>query len=195
MRIAISGAGVAGTALAYWLHRTGHSPTLIEQAPAFRTGGYMIDFWGVGYQVAKRMGIEEQLRAAGYDIEHVRSVDSRGQVKAELKVDAIRDLIGHDYTSLPRGDLAETVYRTVEDKVETIFGDSITSIDDHGDGVRVTFEHAEPGTSIWSSAPTGCTPMCAGWSSAPSETSSTTSAARWRPAWWTATSPATSWST
>ena len=42
MKVAISGAGVAGTALAYWLHRTGHTPTLIEQAPAFRTGGYMI---------------------------------------------------------------------------------------------------------------------------------------------------------
>ena len=67
MRIAISGAGVAGTAVAYWLNRTGHTPTLIEQAPDFRTGGYMIDFWGVGYQVAKRMGIEEPLRAAGYE--------------------------------------------------------------------------------------------------------------------------------
>lgn len=44
MKIAISGAGVAGAALAHWLHRTGHTPTLIEQAPQFRTGGYMIDF-------------------------------------------------------------------------------------------------------------------------------------------------------
>ena len=46
MRIAISGAGVAGAALAHWLQRTGHTPTLIDQAPQFRTGGYMIDFWG-----------------------------------------------------------------------------------------------------------------------------------------------------
>lgn len=145
MRIAISGAGVAGTALAYWLHRTGHAPTLIEQAPAFRAGGYMIDFWGVGYQVAKRMGIEDQLRAAGYQIEHLRSVDSDGTVKAEFHVEAIRGLIGDDFTSLPRGDLAETIYRTVEGKVESIFGDSIAAIDDHGDGVRVTFENSPPG--------------------------------------------------
>jgi len=69
MRIAISGAGVAGAALAHWLHRTGHTPTLIEQAPKFRTGGYMIDFWGVGYRVAKRMGIEDAIRAAGYQID------------------------------------------------------------------------------------------------------------------------------
>ena len=65
MKIAISGAGVAGPALAHWLHRTGHEPTLIERAPHFRTGGYVIDFWGVGYQVAQRMGIEAAIRDAG----------------------------------------------------------------------------------------------------------------------------------
>ncbi len=144
MKVAISGAGVAGTALAYWLHRTGHTPTLIEQAPAFRTGGYMIDFWGVGYRVAKKMGIEDQLLDAGYEIQQLRSVDSDGKVKAELPVEAIRNLIGHDFTSLPRGNLAATVYRTVADKVETVFGDTITAVDDHGDGVRLTFGNAEP---------------------------------------------------
>ena len=65
MRIAISGAGVAGPALAYWLHRTGHQPTLIERAPRFRTGGYVIDFWGIGYRVAQKMGIETTVRGAG----------------------------------------------------------------------------------------------------------------------------------
>ena len=45
LKIAISGAGVAGPALAHWLHRSGHEPTLIERAPHFRTGGYVIDFW------------------------------------------------------------------------------------------------------------------------------------------------------
>jgi flavin-dependent dehydrogenase len=33
MRIAISGARIAGTALAYWLKRYGHEPVLIEKAP------------------------------------------------------------------------------------------------------------------------------------------------------------------
>ncbi|MGB5151932.1 MAG: hypothetical protein WBN99_18840 [Mycobacterium sp.] len=58
MRIAISGVGVAGPTLAYWLARAGHEPTLIEVAPKLRTGGYVIDFWGLGYKVACRMGIE-----------------------------------------------------------------------------------------------------------------------------------------
>jgi len=144
MRIAISGAGVAGAALAYWLDRTGHTPTLIEQAPEFRTGGYMIDFWGVGYQVAKRMGIEDAIRAAGYQIEWLRSVGSRGEIKADVDVDVFRRLIGEDFTSLPRGDLAAAIYTTIEDKVETIFGDSIATVDEHDDGVRLTFENSAP---------------------------------------------------
>ena len=144
MRIAISGAGVAGAALAHWLNRTGHTPTMIEQAPTFRTGGYMIDFWGVGYQVAKRMGIEDTVHTAGYQIEWLRSVGSRGEVKADVDVDVFRRMIGDDFTSLPRGDLAAAIYTTIEDKVETIFGDSIASIDQHSAGVRLSFEKGAP---------------------------------------------------
>ncbi|MFV8166543.1 FAD-binding domain [Mycobacterium sp. 134] len=141
MRIAISGAGVAGTALAHWLQRSGHTPTLIERAPAFRTGGYMIDFWGIGYRVARQMGIEPAIRDAGYDVRCVRSVGPDGKTKAALGVEVFRRVIGNDFTSLPRGDLASAIYRTVEHKVPTVFGDSITGIDQHPDGVRVTFEN------------------------------------------------------
>lgn len=144
MKVAISGAGVAGAALAHWLQRTGHTPTVIERAPKFRTGGYMIDFWGVGYQVAKRMGITDQIAAAGYHMEHVRSVGPTGKVKADLGVDVFRRMVGDDFTSLPRGDLAAAIYTTIKDQVETIFDDSIATIDEHRDGVRLTFERTAP---------------------------------------------------
>ncbi|OBF45944.1 hypothetical protein A5719_00125 [Mycolicibacterium peregrinum] len=140
MRIAISGAGVAGAALAHWLQRTGHNPTLIERAPAFRTGGYMIDFWGIGYRVTRKMGIESAIRDAGYDVESVRSLGFDGRTRAELRVDVFRRMVGNDYTSLPRGDLAAAIYRTVEGDVPTVFDDSITGIDQRPDGVRVAFE-------------------------------------------------------
>ena len=48
MRIIINGAGIAGPTLAYWLWKSGHEVLLVEQAPRLRTGGYVIDFWGVG---------------------------------------------------------------------------------------------------------------------------------------------------
>lgn len=144
MRIAISGAGVAGTALAHWLHRTGHTPTVIEQAPAFRTGGYMIDFWGVGYTVAQRMGIEAQLLNAGYQIDTVRTVGADGGTVAALDTNVFRHLLSQDFTSLPRGDLAATIHATIADDVEMIYGDTITTVDQHDDGVRLSFAHAGP---------------------------------------------------
>lgn len=57
MKILISGAGIAGPTLAYWLLKYGFEPTLIEQAPELRTGGYVIDFWGAGFDIAERMGL------------------------------------------------------------------------------------------------------------------------------------------
>ena len=143
MKIAISGAGVAGPALAHWLHRTGHEPTLIERAPHFRTGGYVIDFWGVGYRVAQRMGIEAAVRDAGYQVQSIRSVGPDGQVRASLGVEALRRAAGGRFTSVPRGDLAAAIYATIADDVETIFGDSITAVNEHPDGVCVSFAQAK----------------------------------------------------
>lgn len=144
MQVAISGAGVAGAALAYWLRRTGHTPTLVEEAPKFRTGGYVIDFWGVGYQVAKRMDIEGPIRTAGYQIERLRSVGPNGKIKADVDVDVFRRILGDDFTSLPRGDLAAAIYATIDGEVETIFDDSIAAIDQHEDGVRLAFCTSPP---------------------------------------------------
>ena len=142
MRIAISGAGIAGPTLAHWLHRAGHVPTLIEQAPALRTGGYIIDFWGLGYEVAQRMGIERAVRDAGYEVNSLRAVDSAGHPQADVPVDAFRRATDGRYTAIARSDLAAEIYATVADDVETIFGDTITAIDNGPDAVGLTFDHA-----------------------------------------------------
>jgi 2-polyprenyl-6-methoxyphenol hydroxylase-like FAD-dependent oxidoreductase len=141
LRIAISGAGIAGPTLAHWLLRSGHAPTLVERAPAFRTGGYVIDFWGSGYQVARRMGVEQALLDAGYQVHTLCAVGRDGEVLARLHTEGFRELAGGGFTSIPRGDLAALVYATVEDRVESIFGDSIAALDQHDTGVRVTLEH------------------------------------------------------
>ncbi|QLL05928.1 FAD-binding domain [Mycobacterium vicinigordonae] len=142
MKVAISGAGVAGPALAYWLHRIGHEPTLIEHAQQLRTGGYVIDFWGVGYRIAKRMGLEATIRDAGYQVQSVRSVGPDGQIEADLGLDGLRRAVGGELTSLARGDLAAIIYATIGGGVETIFGDTITEIGQQTDGVELSFAHA-----------------------------------------------------
>lgn len=140
MKIAISGAGIAGPTLAYWLSRCGHDPVLIETAPQLRTGGYLIDFWGVGYAIAERMGLADAIQRAGYGIEQVRLVDGRGRKTGGFDVSPFRRVFGGRYISLPRGELARLIYETVEDDIETVFGDRITSIEQSGEGVEVAFE-------------------------------------------------------
>lgn len=140
MKVLISGAGIAGPTLAHWLSRCGHEPVLVEQAHAFRTGGYVIDFWGVGYRVAERMGIERAVLDAGYRVRELRSVDGAGHMRSKLDTDVFQRVAGGKFTSLPRGDLAAAVYATIDGRVEALFGDSIAAIEEHGSGVRVGFE-------------------------------------------------------
>ena len=142
MKIAINGAGIAGTTLAYWLLRSGHEVLLLEEAPRLRTGGYIIDFWGIGYDVAEKMGLIPRLRELGYQVREVRLVDERGRRAGGFPA-AVFDRMTHGrFTSLRRSDVAATIYDAIRTRVETRFGDSITGVEDLGDRVRVRFEHA-----------------------------------------------------
>ena len=141
MRIAISGAGIAGRTLAYWLRRGGHETTLIEKSPQLRTGGYVIDFWGLGYDIAERMGLCAQLDVAGYQVEEVRLVDRRGERVGGFPTSGFRRALGGRFTSVPRGDLAAMIHGAIADDVETIFGDTITKVSQDDSGVQVELEH------------------------------------------------------
>ncbi len=140
MRVLISGAGIAGPTLAYWLAHYGFKPTLIESAPGLRTGGYIIDFWGAGFDIADRMGLLPQIRCKGYNVKELRVVDRCGSRVAGFPVEAFSRLTHGHYTSLPRAELAASIFGKIEGSVETIFGDSVSRIEQSGRDVRVTFK-------------------------------------------------------
>jgi 2-polyprenyl-6-methoxyphenol hydroxylase-like FAD-dependent oxidoreductase len=143
MRIAIRGAGIAGGCLAYWLERSGHNVVLIEKAPQFRTGGYVVDFWGVGYIVAERMGILPELRSHGYIFREVRDVDKHGRKAGGFSTDYLRQNLMERFTSVSRGDLAAAIYQSIGSRVETLFDNSISTINECTNGVLVSFEHGQ----------------------------------------------------
>ena len=140
-RILICGAGIAGPTLAYWLRHYGFEPTLIERAPALRTGGYIIDFWGLGFDVAEKMGLVPGLRREGYAIDEVRIVDGRGKRTGGFSLRTLQPTLG-GYLSILRSDLSRLIHETLQDEVRTIFGDTIRAIEQDRDGVQVSFEHA-----------------------------------------------------
>jgi 2-polyprenyl-6-methoxyphenol hydroxylase-like FAD-dependent oxidoreductase len=144
MRIVINGAGIAGPTLAYWLRESGHEVLLVEEAPNLRLGGYVIDFWGVGYDIAEKMGLLPRVRELGYQVREVRFVDRQGRKCGGFSTDVFGRMTNGRFTSLRRSDLAATIYGALDGKVETIYGDSVARIEAEGDRVRVGFDHAAP---------------------------------------------------
>ncbi|MGN6720705.1 MAG: FAD-binding domain [Candidatus Binatia bacterium] len=144
MRIIINGVGIAGPTLAYWLRKSGHQVVLVEEAPQLRSGGYMIDFWGIGYDIAERMGLVPRIRELGYQVREVRFVDWHGRKSGGFSVDVFHRLTKGRFTSLRRSDLAATIYQALNGQVETIFGDSLARVEDERHCVRVRFDHAAP---------------------------------------------------
>ncbi len=141
--ILIAGAGIGGPTLAYWLVRRGWDVTIVEHAPELRTGGYMIDFWGVGYDVAERMGLIPALEAADYRIRELRMVDRRGRRVGGIGGTVFDALAGGRFMNILRADLARGIYDLIQGRVETLFGDSVAAIQQDADGVTVAFEHAK----------------------------------------------------
>jgi 2-polyprenyl-6-methoxyphenol hydroxylase-like FAD-dependent oxidoreductase len=144
MRIIINGVGIAGPTLAYWLQKSGHEILLVEAAPQLRRGGYVIDFWGVGYDVAEKMGLVPRLKELGYQVQEIRFVNRHGRKCGGFSTGAISQMVNGRFTTLRRADLASSIYDALEGRVETIFCDSIASIDETEHCVRVGFDHAPP---------------------------------------------------
>jgi 2-polyprenyl-6-methoxyphenol hydroxylase-like FAD-dependent oxidoreductase len=144
MRIIINGVGIAGPTLAYWLRRAGHEVLLVEEAPRLRDGGYVIDFWGAGYDIAEKMGLLPRINELGYRVGEVRFVDRHGRTCGSISTKSVGRLVNGRFTTLRRSDLAAAIYGALGGTVETIFGDSVASIAEAGGCARVGFARAAP---------------------------------------------------
>ncbi|GAA0447676.1 FAD-dependent monooxygenase [Streptomyces olivaceiscleroticus] len=135
--VLISGASVAGPALAYWLARHGFRPTVVEIAPALREGGQAVDFRGETHlTVLRRMGLLPELRRLRTGGSPIRFVDERGRQLLRLPA----EFMGGEL-EVQRGDLARVLYEHSAAAAEYVFGDTITGLTETASGVRVTFRN------------------------------------------------------
>lgn len=138
--VLISGASIAGPALAYWLRRYGCTVTVVERAPGLREGGQAVDLRGSAREVIERMGLMEQVRAHHTGVVGLSAVDERNRRVWNWG----SDLSGHSGgiiadIEILRADLARILYEATCRDVEYVFDDSITALHEHADGVDVTF--------------------------------------------------------
>jgi 2-polyprenyl-6-methoxyphenol hydroxylase-like FAD-dependent oxidoreductase len=140
-RILISGGGIAGLTLAIQLKRNGFEPLVIEREPGLRAEGYMMDFFGTGWDVAERMGLTDALRAVRYPIDAIVFVRSDGAPYLQVPVDRVRRALDNKYVYLRRPDLERILAeRAHADGIEIRYGKSLAAIDDRCEAVHARFE-------------------------------------------------------
>jgi 2-polyprenyl-6-methoxyphenol hydroxylase-like FAD-dependent oxidoreductase len=137
--VLISGAGISGPTLAFWLRAAGFEPTLVERAPAPRTSGYVIDFWGLGFDIAERMGLASEIDHAGYHMRELRIVNARGKRVAGFGTRVFQELTGGRFVTIGRSDLSRLMFERIEDATEVIFDDEIVGLREHASYVQVQF--------------------------------------------------------
>ncbi len=139
MRVLISGGGIAGLTLAYWLQKSDISSVVIEQANVIRRDGYAIDFFGTGYDVASRMGLIDRLKDQQVPFEALVYVNKDGKQIARLDSALIRKVTAGKYMGLMHATLEEVLYEALEGAAEIRFGRWITTIEAGPDAVEVMF--------------------------------------------------------
>jgi 2-polyprenyl-6-methoxyphenol hydroxylase-like FAD-dependent oxidoreductase len=140
--VLISGAGVAGPTLAFWLARHGFNPTVVERAQGVRSSGNPVDVRGPAMPVAEAMGIVPRLRESATRTTAMSLVDASGRQVARVRMPAAAGT-GPE-VEIPRSDLAAILHQATRDDAEFLFDDTITALEQDGDGVEVTFDRAAP---------------------------------------------------
>ncbi|MGG7569290.1 FAD-dependent monooxygenase [Streptomyces sirii] len=138
MRAVICGAGIAGLALAQRLDAFGWDVVVLERAPVPRAQGYMVDFFGAGYDAAEIMGILPRLRDLGYGIEEASFMDEDGRRRGGLKYAHFAKSTQGRLLSIMRPDLEGALRESLSNRVVIRFGMSLTHIADRGDAVSIT---------------------------------------------------------
>jgi len=145
VRVLVTGASIAGPALAHWLCRRGAEVTVVEQAPGLRPGGQAVDARGVAKEVIRRMGLNAAVRAVCTDTAGAYTVDADGDVLETFRAE---ENDGDGYISeieVLRGDFSQVLYDDTRDRVDYVFGDRIAELTQDTDGVDVTFASGDRG--------------------------------------------------
>lgn len=145
--VLVSGAGVAGPVLAYWLRRCGFATTVVERRPAlgFGDGGHPVDLFGPAVEIIERMGLLDAVQAARTRTRTL-SLVRPGHRTVDVDLSALVAGVSSRHVEIFRGDLVRILYEATRDEVEYVFGDTIAGLTDTGNGVEVTFASGVPRT-------------------------------------------------
>ncbi|PKS06058.1 hypothetical protein jhhlp_007892 [Lomentospora prolificans] len=141
LKVLISGAGIAGNALAFWLSKLGHEVSVIERFPSLRTTGLQLDLRGHAIPVLRRMGLDRAFRAKRAPEQGMQVVGSSGRRWAFFPANKSGEGLQGFTTDweIMRGDLCRLLYDASKDNANFIFGSGIDSFEQKDGNVQVRF--------------------------------------------------------
>jgi 2-polyprenyl-6-methoxyphenol hydroxylase-like FAD-dependent oxidoreductase len=151
--VLISGAGIAGPALAFWLNKSGYRVTVVEVADGIRPGGQTVDLRGAGGEVVKRMGLIDQMGQRSLDQRGAAWIKADGSRRADMPVTAFNGNGLVSKLEILRGDLVEVLYQATKDGTEYRFNTRIEDLDQNEAAVHATLSD---GTTLSADLVVGC---------------------------------------
>ncbi|CAM4329632.1 3-hydroxybenzoate 6-hydroxylase 1 [Mycobacterium basiliense] len=136
--VLVSGAGIAGPALAFWLGRIGYHVVVLELADGIRPGGQTVDLRGAGRHVTERMGLLDQMRERSLRQRGIAWVHADGRRRAEMPVEAFHGNGPVSQLEILRGDLVDVLYGATAAGTDYRFGSRITQLAPSDDAVLAT---------------------------------------------------------
>lgn len=151
--VLISGAGIAGPALAFWLNKSGYRVTIVEIADGIRPGGQTVDLRGAGGDVVERMGLVDQMRERSLDQRGAAWIKADGTRRADMPVTAFNGNGLVSSLEILRGDLVDVLNQATKHGTEYRFNTRIEELDQNGDAVQVRLSD---GTTLTTDLVVGC---------------------------------------
>jgi 2-polyprenyl-6-methoxyphenol hydroxylase-like FAD-dependent oxidoreductase len=151
--ILISGAGIAGPALAFWLNKSGYRVTIVELADGIRPGGQTVDLRGAGGDVVERTGLLAEMQAHSLDQHGIAWIKADGRRRAEMPVTAFNGNGVVSKLEILRGDLVDVLYRATTDQTDYRFNTRIEELEQSEDAVKATLSD---GTILSADLVVGC---------------------------------------
>jgi 2-polyprenyl-6-methoxyphenol hydroxylase-like FAD-dependent oxidoreductase/AraC-like DNA-binding protein len=142
-KVLISGASIAGLSTAWWLNHIGYRVTVIELAAAPRTQGAAVDLNAPTVAIAKRMGLYEQLRSYRLGVDRIEYKNADDVTEGTIVINAGTEP-ADDEIEIEREKFVAVMMVALKYKVEFIFSNNITALEETEGGITATFNDGGP---------------------------------------------------
>lgn len=149
LNILITGGGIAGPSLAFFLSRLGHQITIVERWPALRAHGAQIDLRAQGLSIIQRMGLLDAIRAKTVREDGLEILDEHGDSVAKFPVNrsgrGAQGLISE--FEIMRSDLVRVLYDATSEceNITYVFGKTVESFEQDEGKATVYFSDGSVG--------------------------------------------------